>query len=532
MGKELLIDTVSMRLMLEESADGTNKLVAKGEFARGEVPTANKRIYPTKLWLREVSRLKESMKARKVYGELDHPEDGKTKLGRSSHIISDMVVTEDGIVIGKAEIMETDAGKNLKAILDAGGAVGISSRGFGSVKMHEDGMHNVVQEDYKLLTFDFVADPAQETAYPAFGGGAAAKKESVMSEDNANVIENVPTPAQPEAAAQPLQEGIGTQIPDGMSEQEVIDLFFKGGLIKTADLDQRISALESQHQEALNKVLTEKNDLIEGLKVEKDGVLTGLQKEVETLRAENAEYNRICRDLGFNLFIERALGKHPKYKEISEGLKFDSFATLADLKKAIEPHIAEVAALPSQTAQLESVQAELVKANESVVAAQGETAKVKEEAEQLKSQLKIAVEEKEMAVKVGLESAARAYLERKIVGNPSASKIRTQFESLDVKTKVQVDAIIEAHTQSATSKRDSLHESVRRRVRGSQGSLTEGASQDANQPSGRKLPPLVEQSLKGTVKEQGESGESVKLTEDFSMDLRELNKLAGLSRQV
>lgn len=536
MERQLLIDTLPMRLVLEEDANG-GKLIAKGEFARGEVPTANKRIYPTKLWLREVNRLKEAMKARKVFGELDHPEDGKTKLSRSSHILSDMVVTEDGIVIGKAEVMETDAGKNLKAILDAGGSVGISSRGFGSVRLSEDGQYNVVQEDYKLLTFDFVADPAQETAYPAFSSAGAKKEDKAMSDENANakvIAENVPTPAQPEAAAaaQSLQEGIGSQIPEGMTPEQVVAMFFEKKLVKADDVEAQIAIIESNHAQELDRVVAEKNDLIEGLKVNKDETLVALNKQVEDLKAENAEYNRICRDLGYNLFIERTLHKHPRFKEISESLKFDSFASLADLKKAVEPHIAEVAAMVPQAAQLESTQTELAQTRETLVAAQSESAKLKEEVEGLKSKIKTVEEEKELAVKVGLESAARAYLERKIVGNPSASKIRVQFEGLDVKSKEKVDAIIEAHTQSVSSKRDSLHESVRRRVKGGQGQLTEGSQSGAQTATAPKLPPLVEASLKGTVREQGEGGDKVKLTEDFSMDLRELNKLAGLSRNV
>ena len=161
---ELLIDTVPLTLQLHESSNDPNKIIVRGEFARSDRPTENKRLYRESLWRREFGRLKESISNRKVFGELDHPSDGRTKLQRVSHIITSLNI-EGNQVVGEAEVLDTPNGRIMKAIAAAGGQVGVSSRGFGSVKNKADGVMEVL-EDFRLDTFDFVADPATKTAYP------------------------------------------------------------------------------------------------------------------------------------------------------------------------------------------------------------------------------------------------------------------------------------------------------------------------------------------------------------------------------
>jgi len=161
---EILIDSMPLEFTLEEAKDRPGKYVARGQFARSDKPTENKRLYGPHLWEREIGRLSDSMKGRMVFGELDHPADGRTKLQRVSHILTNL--RADGAeIMGEAEILDTPNGRILKAILDANGKVGVSSRGFGTTKVTGSGVHEV-QEDFRLHTFDFVADPAMKTAYP------------------------------------------------------------------------------------------------------------------------------------------------------------------------------------------------------------------------------------------------------------------------------------------------------------------------------------------------------------------------------
>jgi hypothetical protein len=162
MSKQLLIDATPIKLSLQESE---GKTVARGEFARCDVPTQNGRTYPRGVYEREIKKLQESVNSRRAFGELDHPEDGKTKLSRVSHVITKLEIDKNGVVIGEAEILNTPNGQTLKAILDSGAEVGVSSRGFGSTRSLPDGSQ-MVGEDFTLRSFDFVADPAMKCAYP------------------------------------------------------------------------------------------------------------------------------------------------------------------------------------------------------------------------------------------------------------------------------------------------------------------------------------------------------------------------------
>jgi len=142
----------------------TGKVRIRGVFATADKPTLNGRIYPLDIWEREVDKLNGLIQERKLFGELDHPEDGRTQLSRVSHLITDLHLDGNSI-IGEAEVFDTERGRNLKAVVKGGGHVGVSSRGTGSTVAVEDGVEKV-QDDFELISFDFVAAPADESAYP------------------------------------------------------------------------------------------------------------------------------------------------------------------------------------------------------------------------------------------------------------------------------------------------------------------------------------------------------------------------------
>jgi hypothetical protein len=165
MKRNLLIESSPVKLSLVEGVSG-GKVIARGEFGRCGVPTQNGRIYPEKLMQREIDRLQEDISNRRILGELDHPNDGKTSLKRVSHVITGLTI-KDGLVIGEAEILNTPEGKTLKALIEADVQVGVSSRAWGSTAPYKGQSEaEEVQEDLVLKTYDFVADPAVKTAIP------------------------------------------------------------------------------------------------------------------------------------------------------------------------------------------------------------------------------------------------------------------------------------------------------------------------------------------------------------------------------
>ena len=85
------------------------------------------------------------------------------QLERVSHMIRSL--TRDGNnFIGRAEILGTPNGNIVKALIDAGATLGVSSRGVGTLK--QQGAKNIVQPDFRLMTAaDIVADPSAPEAF-------------------------------------------------------------------------------------------------------------------------------------------------------------------------------------------------------------------------------------------------------------------------------------------------------------------------------------------------------------------------------
>ena len=95
-------------------------------------------------------------------GELDHPEDSVVNLKNVSHNITDYWWDGDN-VMGKIEILPTPSGNILKALIESGITVGVSSRGMGSLK--PVGEVQEVQDDFQLLCWDFVSTPSNPGSY-------------------------------------------------------------------------------------------------------------------------------------------------------------------------------------------------------------------------------------------------------------------------------------------------------------------------------------------------------------------------------
>jgi len=177
-----LIEVMPFEYQIVESDNGAFRV--EGVFQRSDIENANKRVYPRRIWEKELGekRVQDALGSRSMYGELDHPSDGKTMLKRVSHVITGLDLQEDGTVTGGADILPTPNGQILRTLFEAGTQVGISSRGSGSVQS------GVVQEDFKLGTFDFVARPSTPGALPRHAGETSGKKSRTEGDDT---IENV-----------------------------------------------------------------------------------------------------------------------------------------------------------------------------------------------------------------------------------------------------------------------------------------------------------------------------------------------------
>ena len=168
------VDMGSLQI-ITEGKDGKG-VKFKGPFLQSEVKNKNGRTYSKGLYTREVDLFnKEKISKSRAMGELDHPPSPVVNLSRVSHNIESLVMEgNDGN--GEAKILDTPMGRIASSLIKGGVVLGVSTRGVGTI-----GKGNNVNEDYKLITVDLVADPS---APNSFVDGILENKEFIMDGDN------------------------------------------------------------------------------------------------------------------------------------------------------------------------------------------------------------------------------------------------------------------------------------------------------------------------------------------------------------
>lgn len=158
--KQRLVDVMWLTPKLTESEDGPS--VLEGVFQRADTKNANGRTYPRALFEKifaDGSPAMERLNSRAMLGLLEHPEDGKTNIRKTSHIVTKLSMNEDGEVLGRLELLDTPDGKIAQELARKGVRLGISSRGAGTVNA------SGVVEEYDLETFDIVWNPSTGGAF-------------------------------------------------------------------------------------------------------------------------------------------------------------------------------------------------------------------------------------------------------------------------------------------------------------------------------------------------------------------------------
>lgn len=455
----ILVDTWTFQAqLLEDKGDGSGKIIARGEFARADRATANKRLYPHSLWERELTRLGPQLKERKVFGELDHPMDGRTQLKRVSHLVTKLWI-EGGVVMGEAEILNTTEGKNLRAILEGGGKVGVSSRGFGTTKPNMKG-EDVVQNDYRLMTFDFVADPANHTSYPAVRTEAApGDTMAPMTEDLAAALKDVSLndlreshpklyeffmddaerewdkkgaeiwakkimkakqeaedELRPEFAdrLQQAMQGIRSELAEDIRKELLADPQVAGATKVLAEV--RTLLRPYVIPEDVESVVKEREEVIGGQQT----VIKQQEEQIAALQEQNAQLAAIAKEAGYRYHVETLLQGNSHADAIRKVLgdlsQFDSVEAMneavakvaEDIKTALEgeqAHSNEMNALREENDQLREAVAKSVEASQQLMLAK--------------------------------------YVAERLDHHPNAAEVRGLIEQSQPKTKEDVDILLE-----------------------------------------------------------------------------------------
>ena len=156
----LLVESAIEEEVNESSGKKEKNYYIQGVFSTPGQKNRNGRIYPMNIWEREVAKYQNIIKENSIntLGEYEHP--NRTKIDPLEAVMKIIELKIDnGLVCGKAKILNNNSTKTnqLKALIDEGFKIGVSSRGVGTVK-------GEIVENFSLLTYDIVAEPSDYNA--------------------------------------------------------------------------------------------------------------------------------------------------------------------------------------------------------------------------------------------------------------------------------------------------------------------------------------------------------------------------------
>lgn len=210
-----------------EEAKSKHKGIGFIEFIGGKagIVNRNRRFYSQTVYELAVERAKPLIASGQFLGEVDHPYAG-TLRGAAFRITR--LYMDGDLMKAEAIVLDTAGGKHLKALLDGGVGVAISTRGYGSAKFEtmkvngEDKEVAVIQNDFRLEGIDAVL-------FPSNPSGAVTRHENSQHKENSMTLEQL-RQEHPELVAQ-------------------IESAAREGYVAEAEIESRV---ETARNEALN----------------------------------------------------------------------------------------------------------------------------------------------------------------------------------------------------------------------------------------------------------------------------------------
>lgn len=149
---------------LVEATNTEKGTFIEGIFMQAEVVNRNGRKYPKKVLEKAVDKyIKEQVVPCQALGELNHPARPNVDPAEAAIRITEMW-WDGNNVMGRARVLDTTKGKEVKALIEGGWIPGVSSRGLGTTKP-VNGI-NEVQDGFRLTVgVDVVWGPSAPDAY-------------------------------------------------------------------------------------------------------------------------------------------------------------------------------------------------------------------------------------------------------------------------------------------------------------------------------------------------------------------------------
>jgi len=179
--KDLLVDYWGINIQLgkkqiNEAIDANDgRLIIKNIILqRANSKNQNGRIYPKDILVQKVEEFQMFIREKRAYGELDHPDSQIVEI-KNACITIERTEWIGDILYGDIEVLiGTPSGDIVRAILEKGKTLGISSRALGSVREISENTVTV-ESDLELIAWDIVSNPSTIKAFIKLQENLASK---------------------------------------------------------------------------------------------------------------------------------------------------------------------------------------------------------------------------------------------------------------------------------------------------------------------------------------------------------------------
>lgn len=257
-------------VLVEESVGGRKKHYLEGVFQMADTKNRNNRVYSSDFWTQVMdeskNELMKDLKERRLLGQLDHPDEGKSASLKDSAIVTVGLRRDGKKILGKAEILEElPAGRITLALYKANVGLGISSRGRGDAETR-DKVEFVKPEGFRFYGWDVVVRPSTPGAYPKVTNESLSEAISCLQTDEERLFfESVVNHSREFKDRSVINEGVTMDPELKKLLEDVIKLKpeFAVLQVKYETLEKENAGLKSENARLTRDLRTTKSDLEE-----------------------------------------------------------------------------------------------------------------------------------------------------------------------------------------------------------------------------------------------------------------------------